>query len=450
MPSVPSRLAEPSVTRPNAPRRLPRTEVDTISSDFAQRIYVLGTGGVGKFLAHAICSAPEAPPISLLFHRPSLITSLRTPQCHLCMTSDKVSTRAGPFDVELVLPERLPLPLNSVRTPAHFDRERVERAHARFVNEAHIKQLVVTVKAHQTVAALTPLRHRLGSESTILFCQNGMGIVDEVCEALWPEEDGRPTMMLGVNSHGVHGTGPFTVDHAGHGVLYLGVLPRDGSVTGSSTSSHTTNLHGRRGSSNKTGTYSLPARISKVADATPAPTPLIPSTRSLLRTLTRIPLLAATAVPPKTLHQRALEKVAVNAIINPLTTLLDARNGSLLQNHALSRCFRLLLLEISSVYRSLPELISIPNLNITFSPERLEQMVVSVAGRTADNISSMLQDVRRGSKTEIDYLNGYVVRRGEENGVRPVMNYLVMNMVKGKQGMVSKEADAYAPFGPKL
>ena len=37
--------------------------------------------------------------------------------------------------------------------------------------------------------------------------------------------------------------------------------------------------------------------------------------------------------------------------------------------------------------------------------------------RTAENISSMLQDVLRGAPTEVDAINGAVIRVGEQKGV---------------------------------
>ena len=127
--------------------------------------------------------------------------------------------------------------------------------------------------------------------------------------------------------------------------------------------------------------------------------------------------------------------------------MLDGRNGDILHNFALTRTARLLLAEICLVLQSLPELQGVLNVKSRFSPERLEATIVSVAQRTAENISSMLQDVRRGMPTEVEYINGYIVKRGEEMGIRPVMNYMLMQMVIGKQQLIAKEIDNYMPFG---
>jgi len=109
---------------------------------------------------------------------------------------------------------------------------------------------------------------------------------------------------------------------------------------------------------------------------------------------------------------------------------------------------RLLLAEVSLVLQSLPELRNVPNVKTRFDTVRLERMVVSLAKATARNTSSMLQDVRVGRQTEIDYINGYIVRRGEELGIQCVMNYMLLHMIKGKSNNVSKEDDGLVPVQP--
>ena len=170
----------------------------------------------------------------------------------------------------------------------------------------------------------------------------------------------------------------------------------------------------------------------------------------MLRTLARSPVLATVGQTPTEILQAQLEKLAVNATINPITALLDSRNGAVLYNYAITRAMRLLLAEISLVFRSLPELAALPNTLTRFGAERLETLVVGVAYRTRENVSSMCADVRAGRRTEVEFINGYVVKRGEEVGVKCVMNYLVMQLVKGKQAMVDRERDEEVLLsGPK-
>jgi len=168
--------------------------------------------------------------------------------------------------------------------------------------------------------------------------------------------------------------------------------------------------------------------------------------RYLLRTLTRTPLLAAVGFSQTDLLQLQLEKLAVNAIVSPLTVMLDAKNGDVLSNFAMTRVMRLLLAEISLVIRSLPELRGVSNVRMRFSPGRLESLAVSVMRKTSENVISMLQDVRNGKQTEIDYVNGYIVKRGEEMGFKCVMNYMLLQLVKGKQQMINRQIKNFVPI----
>lgn len=56
----------------------------------------------------------------------------------------------------------------------------------------------------------------------------------------------------------------------------------------------------------------------------------------------------------------------------------------------------------------------------------------SVAGKTAQNMSSMLQDVNADRPTEIDYINGYIVKRGEELGVHTPLHEFLVRQVKSR------------------
>jgi 2-dehydropantoate 2-reductase len=60
--------------------------------------------------------------------------------------------------------------------------------------------------------------------------------------------------------------------------------------------------------------------------------------------------------------------------------------------------------------------------------ELLEEMAAG-AKRLAGGRPSMLQDVMRGRRTEIDYLNGYVVDQGRRVGVKTPFNEKVVELV---------------------
>ncbi|KAL4922196.1 ketopantoate reductase PanE/ApbA C terminal-domain-containing protein [Aspergillus aurantiobrunneus] len=374
------------------------------------RIHILGVGNIGTFVAHSLASRPSPPPITLLLHNPGVYSAfLRRKQC-LAINSIGLDDNKTGFDVN-VLSDRTwrSFPYRNKEDEATADGQPViedmpeGEADLTGVEEdvEQIECLILSVKAPATVAALESVRHRLTPDSTVLFIQNGMGVIDAVNEKVFPDPRQRPHYMLGIISHGLaQRSNRFHITHTGVGTTVIGPVLRQNSGT--------------------------PASSDKEPD-------WAPSAKYLLHTLTLTPPLVAVAEPPSSIALYQLEKLAMNSVINPLTALMDCRNGELLYNYSFTRVMRLLLFEISSVICSLPELQGIPGVESRFSPERLRWMVTQLANKTAKNHSSMLQDVRSNKITEIEFLNGYIVRRGEELGIKCVVNYMIKHLVLAKQ-----------------
>ncbi len=116
-------------------------------------------------------------------------------------------------------------------------------------------------------------------------------------------------------------------------------------------------------------------------------------------------------------------KLAINAAINPLTALLEVPNGALVANAAARLFMRRAAQEAQTVAEALEVHLPIPN-----AADAAEE----VARRTASNLSSMLQDLRRGAPTEIDAICGAVVRFGRRVGVSVPVNQALWEMVKEK------------------
>ena len=357
-------------------------------------IYILGLGAVGKLVAHSVAGIPNGPPITLIMRR--LIDRLDWAHQGEAIELVKhgiTEPRKG-FQLELNLAPGMSASLTE--------------------NKHHIiYNLILAVKAPNTTSALLSIVHRLGPESTIVFLHNGMGVLEEVNEKVFPDIATRPQYIFGIVSHGVHSDSKFRVVHAGSGMISLSVVPE--------------------------------SRFEQKHLETDIMT-MVPSSRYLLRTLTRTPSLCALGLNPTDFLQSQFEKLAINAVINPLTAIFGCTNGELKYNFAMRRVMRLLLGEISFVLRSLPELNRLPNVQVRFSSEKLEYRVIEAATSTAENKSSMLQDVTKGLRTEIDYINGYVIRRGEQQGIRCIVNYTILQMLKGKQQVLSKTVRGIVPW----
>ncbi len=114
-------------------------------------------------------------------------------------------------------------------------------------------------------------------------------------------------------------------------------------------------------------------------------------------------------------------KTLVNAGINPVTVLFNERNRVILENRWARELAVMAVEEGSKVVRSL---------GIELPSDPIDTML-EIAGKTRDNYSSMLQDVMRGSETEIDYINGAIVQHGEKLKILTPINRFLVLAVRG-------------------
>jgi 2-dehydropantoate 2-reductase len=114
-------------------------------------------------------------------------------------------------------------------------------------------------------------------------------------------------------------------------------------------------------------------------------------------------------------------KLVINAAINPLTALLQVPNGELLARPATRRMMASLASETAEVAAA--ERVHLPFSNPVSAAE-------DVARKTAKNISSMFQDVRRGAPTEIDAICGAVTKRAEVHGINTPYNRACWQLVR--------------------
>ncbi|PYH40702.1 ketopantoate reductase family protein [Aspergillus saccharolyticus JOP 1030-1] len=340
-------------------------------------IHILGLGSIGTFIAHSLRSLPTRPPVTLLLHRPGLYDQLvaRQGNLRLQIGESGPSAEQGGFDVELLGQQE--------STP--------------------IQCLIVTVKASATLAALQSIHHRLNRQSTVCLLQNGLGQIEQLNAQLFPHPDTRPTYISGIMRLGVYLRAPFDAVLAG--------------MTGSVT----VGIVGGHGA----------ARSAESSESA--------STRYLLDRLTESPILSCTEAPWTELFQAQLLKLSANCIINPLTALLDVRNGALLHNLEVLPLQRQLLHEVSQVFQRLPALQSHPDAQQQFSSASLEASLVSVIQQTASNSSSMREDLHKGRATEIEFINGWVVQQGEKLGVDCSANRLLRQLIRAKRSSAGPE-----------
>ncbi len=71
----------------------------------------------------------------------------------------------------------------------------------------------------------------------------------------------------------------------------------------------------------------------------------------------------------------------------------------------------------------------------TFSEKETKEEVLLVCEKLRTGKASMCQDILNCRKTEIDFINGAVVRLGEKNGIPTPVNRTVTQLIKTKEKM---------------
>jgi 2-dehydropantoate 2-reductase len=115
------------------------------------------------------------------------------------------------------------------------------------------------------------------------------------------------------------------------------------------------------------------------------------------------------------------EKLYANIAINPLTAITGLNNGMLLEVPELKTLVAEVVSEAARVSKAI---------GIRTSVDPAEN-AFKVIRDTYNNRSSMLQDVTRGKRTEIDALNGKVSELGRISGVPTPYNDTITALVKG-------------------
>lgn len=118
------------------------------------------------------------------------------------------------------------------------------------------------------------------------------------------------------------------------------------------------------------------------------------------------------------------DKAILNAALNPVSALLGVRTGQLLRDSGSEHLLRLLVREAVAVARAE---------GFSTSEAEVWAMVQRIVARTSGNKTSMLQDLERGVRTEIDAMNGVIVTRASEHGIETPWNRLMLRLIRSRE-----------------
>ncbi len=227
--------------------------------------------------------------------------------------------------------------------------------------------IIISVKSYDTREALKHIKPLFKATSLVLTLQNGLGNAEIISEVVPPEN-----VLGGITNQGVTSLGFGKIRHAGSGETTIGRL--DGKIP--------VELCDIRELFNKAGLVTL---ISKDIKA------LIWS------------------------------KLIINVGINALTAITRLKNGKLIEFEGTRKILEDAVAEAVRVARR-------KRVRLIYDDPLSKAEAVCQA--TSENISSMLQDVLKSKRTEIDFINGMIVRYSQELGIAVPVNTVLTNLVK--------------------
>ncbi|KAH8085800.1 ketopantoate reductase PanE/ApbA C terminal-domain-containing protein [Filobasidium floriforme] len=292
------------------------------------------------------------------------------------------------------------------------------------------------------------------------------------------ESHKRPRFILGSTTHGVK-TGLFDktalrerdrnkgrkIVHTGFGGVTFGVVPDRRSQVDEERVLFPSMYEQGSASSSLSSPYET-ILTPPPSPALPIPDLAHPNLTATLSHLLSLSALSPQVLPFHLMHQTLLLKLAVNGVINPLTALFEVKNGSVTEKGEMRRLVKGLCEENSGIVlghlRGLaggsagmttppsilgssststktsnlsstvdpsatetpaepdlhPPILS-PEIAALFSPTSLTQRTLEVARSTRENVSSMRSHLKLANGkgvTEVDYINGYLVKLGREQG----------------------------------
>jgi 2-dehydropantoate 2-reductase len=114
------------------------------------------------------------------------------------------------------------------------------------------------------------------------------------------------------------------------------------------------------------------------------------------------------------------EKLIINSACNALSAVAQLPYGRVAEVAGVAEVMKDVVTECVAVAQASGVSIS----------ENIAEKVAAIASTMPDQYSSTAQDLARGKTSEIDYLNGYVVRKGAEFGIPTPANRVLHVMVK--------------------
>src|SRR5690606_28683521 len=113
-------------------------------------------------------------------------------------------------------------------------------------------------------------------------------------------------------------------------------------------------------------------------------------------------------------------KLIVNCAYNALSAISRRPYGELVQAEGI----------VGAMHDVVQECLTVARGDGVILVGDVEEAIATIARTMPGQTSSTAQDLIRGKRTEIDHLNGFIVRRGEALGIPTPLNRLLTSLVK--------------------
>lgn len=127
-------------------------------------------------------------------------------------------------------------------------------------------------------------------------------------------------------------------------------------------------------------------------------------------------------------------KLIYNAALNPLGAILEVTYGELASMQETTEIMNLIIEEAFMVMSSCNI-----KCNWNTAQEYREVFYNSLVPSTKEHKSSMLQDILLGKETEIEFINGVIVKLGHEQNIKVPTNLMISRLVDSKHKVVNKK-----------
>lgn len=340
-------------------------------------LYILGAGSIGCLIAHAYASLENAPIVYLILRNDDQIEEFKS------------------FNSEIRLGKRFidGCPTSSVE---------VRCCKPETIPASTINNLIVATKVYQTADALRPLTQYLNKNSNIIIVQNGMGVYDLIKSAnIWPSEY-EPRFYQGVTSHGavISSENRFHIYQNGSGYLVFAPI---------------------------SNTQTIPPILEVLKN-------------SPVKGSSEYNVLNSTVLPEDEFRIRQFEKLVINSCLNPLCAINNCVNGELLELDDITLIFFYVIKEALDAFLIESKgLISEEILETRLSPQSLYNTVMRICDVNALDSPSMRDDVLALRDTEVDFINGYIVKIANKHSKTADVNSTLISLVKLKLKKARKD-----------